>query len=171
MSPVHAYISSFLPKLLLSSLPLSALAFLLDGRIRALMLPYLSFIALISGLAHKEWRFVIYAVPAFNVAAARAAAWLYVPPMFHTCVSGPDLPCRMGRRKGTLIGRLCFLSVPAMLLANCFATALLARASFANYPGGAALHAFNQIIAPEPHGSSLLPSHISLALNSPISDI
>lgn len=95
MSPVHAYISSFLPKLLLSSLPLSALAFLLDGRIRALMLPYLSFIALISGLAHKEWRFVIYAVPAFNVAAARAAAWLYVSPMFHTCVSGPDLPCNL----------------------------------------------------------------------------
>ena len=68
--------TSYLPKLLLSSLPLSGLGFLLDGRVRSFLFPYLAFVALISGLAHKEWRFVIYVVPAFNVAAARGAAWL-----------------------------------------------------------------------------------------------
>ena len=54
----------------------NGLGFLLDGRVRSFLLPYLAFIALISGLAHKEWRFVIYVVPAFNVAAARGATWL-----------------------------------------------------------------------------------------------
>ncbi len=75
-SPPYAYFTSFLPKLLLSSLPLSALGCLLDSRIRSLLLPYLAFVGLISGLAHKEWRFVIYVVPAFNIAAARGAVWL-----------------------------------------------------------------------------------------------
>ena len=79
VEPFHMYFSSYLPKLLLSSLPLSVFGLLLDPRIRALLIPYLAFIGIIGGLAHKEWRFVIYVVPAFNVAAARGAAWLYVP--------------------------------------------------------------------------------------------
>ena len=66
---------------------------------------------------------------------------------------GSDLAHRVGRPKGSLFGRLCFLVVPAMLLANCFATAFLARSSFANYPGGSALHAFNQLFASEEHGT------------------
>lgn len=76
VEPFHTYVTSYLPKLLLSSLPLAGLGFALDSRVRSFLLPYLAFVALISGLAHKEWRFVIYAVPAFNVAAARGATWL-----------------------------------------------------------------------------------------------
>ncbi|KAI0787333.1 Alg9-like mannosyltransferase family-domain-containing protein [Fomes fomentarius] len=131
VSPFHAYLTSYLPKLLLSSLPLSAFGLLSDSRIRAPLIPYLAFILLISGLAHKEWRFVIYVVPAFNIAAARGAAWL------------------TSRRKGSLFGRLCSLAVVAFLAANCAATFLPSRSSFANYPGGAALGAFNQIYASE----------------------
>lgn len=47
-------------------------------------MPYIVFILLISGLGHKEWRFVIYSVPAFNIAAARGANWLYVPRTYCT---------------------------------------------------------------------------------------
>jgi len=65
-----------LPKLLLSSLPLSFVGLIVDNHIRALALPSLLFIGLISNLAHKEWRFIIYVVPVFNVAAARGATWL-----------------------------------------------------------------------------------------------
>ncbi|KAI0715822.1 alpha-1,6-mannosyltransferase subunit [Cerioporus squamosus] len=141
-SPTYAYFTSLLPKLLLSSMPLSALGCLLDARIRSLLLPYLAFVGLISGLAHKEWRFVIYVVPAFNIAAARGAVWL------------------TSRRKGTLLGRLSFLAVVAMLAGNCFATFLLARSSFANYPGGTALYAFNHLLH---RRSTVLSLHVHIS--------
>ncbi|PIL35310.1 hypothetical protein GSI_02035 [Ganoderma sinense ZZ0214-1] len=133
VEPFHAYATSYLPKLLLSSFPLAGLGFLLDGRVRSFLLPYLAFVGLISGLAHKEWRFVVYAVPAFNVAAARGASWL------------------ASRRKGSLFGQLCFLAVLGLLAANAAATLLFAQASAANYPGGTALHRFNEQFAADPH--------------------
>ena len=63
-----------LPKLLLSSFPLSLVGLLIDPRIRSLLFPAITFVGLLSALGHKEWRFVIYVVPFFNVAAAKAAA-------------------------------------------------------------------------------------------------
>ncbi|KAI0309435.1 GPI mannosyltransferase, partial [Amylostereum chailletii] len=69
VSPPHAYFSSHLPKLLLGALPLSVLGFLVDPRARATLFPALVFVGLISALGHKEWRFVVYVVPVFNVAA------------------------------------------------------------------------------------------------------
>ncbi|KAI9000476.1 Alg9-like mannosyltransferase family-domain-containing protein [Trametes punicea] len=131
VSPFHAYFTSHLPKLLLSAAPLSALGAMLESRIRALLMPYIAFTLLISALSHKEWRFIIYVVPVFNIAAARGASWL------------------VSRPKSKLFGRLSFLTVAAMIAANCAATFLLARSSFANYPGGAALYAFNQLFASE----------------------
>ncbi|KAI0635529.1 Alg9-like mannosyltransferase family-domain-containing protein [Trametes polyzona] len=131
VSPAHAYFSSHLPKLLLSAAPLSALGALLDNRVRGLLVPYVTFLALMSGLGHKEWRFIIYVVPVFNVAAARGAHWL------------------LTRKKSTLFGRVSFLAVAGMLAANAFVTFLLVRSACANYPGGAALYAFNQLFAHE----------------------
>lgn len=75
-SPVHAYFLSHLPKLLLGSLPLAILGAISDNRVRALMYPPVLFIALISCLGHKEWRFIIYVVPLFNIAAARGVWWM-----------------------------------------------------------------------------------------------
>ncbi|KAI0351772.1 hypothetical protein OH77DRAFT_1506366 [Trametes cingulata] len=131
VSPFHVYFTSHIPKLLLTAAPLSILGAVLDRRIRGLLVPYLAFLVLISGLGHKEWRFIIYVVPTFNLAAARGANWL------------------LSRKKSTLFGRLSFLAVAGMLFLNCAATFLLARSSCANYPGGAALYAFNQLFASE----------------------
>lgn len=43
-----------------------------------------------------------------------------------------------------------------MLGANCLATFLLARSACANYPGGASLYAFNQLLASEHNGTRSL---------------
>jgi len=75
-SPAYTYFLSHLPKLLLGSLPLALLGAVLDDRIRALIIPPVMFIGLISGLGHKEWRFIIYVVPLFDIAAARGARWM-----------------------------------------------------------------------------------------------
>ncbi|PCH42136.1 glycosyltransferase family 22 protein [Wolfiporia cocos MD-104 SS10] len=125
--PYHTYFSSFLPKLLLSSLPLSVLGFLANSHVRGLVVQVVIFIVLISGLGHKEWRFVIYVIPVFNIAAACGAAWL------------------VSRRKSTIFGKLCLLAVIGLLAFNCLATYLLTITSMANYPGGEALAAFNEI--------------------------
>ena len=144
------YFSSYLPKLLLSSLPLSGLGFLLDPRIRSLLIPYLAFIGIISGLAHKEWRFVIYVVPAFNIAAARSHHDLVVAPLLF-----PDhRHRRTSGRKGSVFGQLCFLAVVGMLVLNAVATFLSTQASAANYPGGTALYTFNDQFSSEDSGMS-----------------
>ncbi|KAG1814077.1 glycosyltransferase family 22 protein [Suillus variegatus] len=124
-SPVHAYFLSHLPKLLLGSLPLAVLGAISDNRVRALMYPPVLFIALISCLGHKEWRFIIYVVPLFNIAAARGAWWM------------------VSRRKGGLFGRMMFLAAMGILALNCAITIVSTRASMANYPGGSALLTFN----------------------------
>lgn len=48
----------------------------LDHRIRSMLVAPLAFIAVLSALGHKEWRFIIYVVPLVNIAAARGAQWM-----------------------------------------------------------------------------------------------
>lgn len=80
LSPPHTYFTSHLPKLLLSSLPLAFLSLVLPSSARnrtwTTLLPHILFVLGLSALGHKEWRFVVYVVPMFNVAAARSAHWL-----------------------------------------------------------------------------------------------
>ncbi|KAF8910453.1 Alg9-like mannosyltransferase family-domain-containing protein [Gymnopilus junonius] len=138
-SPRHTYLTSFLPKLLLASLPLSVIGVISDRRrIFALLLPSLLFLGLISNLGHKEWRFVVYVVPVFNVAAARGARWM------------------VSRRKNAFLGRLAFLAACGLIFVNIFVTTLLTLASTRNYPGGEALFTFHQLYpkfrtSPTPH--------------------
>ncbi|PPQ74041.1 hypothetical protein CVT24_012343 [Panaeolus cyanescens] len=127
VSPRHVYYTSYLPKLLLSALPLSIIGFLVDQRFRELFLPSVAFISLISNLGHKEWRFIVYVVPIFNIAAARGCRFL------------------ASRRKSTIVGRLMFLIPIGGLLVNVLFTFLSTKASCANYPGGEALTRFHGI--------------------------
>ncbi|KAG2145216.1 glycosyltransferase family 22 protein [Suillus clintonianus] len=138
-SPIHAYFLSHLPKLLLGSLPLAVLGAVVDGRVQALIHPPLLFIGLISSLGHKEWRFIIYVVPLFNIAAARGAWWM------------------VSRRKGGLFGRMMFLAAMGILVLNCAITVVSTRASMANYPGGSALATFDNQYA----GKHAVHVHIS----------
>ncbi|OJA08470.1 hypothetical protein AZE42_02833 [Rhizopogon vesiculosus] len=124
-SPGYAYFLSHLPKLLLGSLPLAVVGAVSDTRIRALIIPPVIFIGLISGLGHKEWRFIVYVVPLFNIAAARGARWM------------------ISRRKGSIFGQMMFVAVMATLAVNCAITIASTCASMANYPGGSTLAKFN----------------------------
>lgn len=60
----------------MSSLPLAIIGAISDSRIRRVLIVPVEYITFISLLGHKEWRFVIYTIPFFNVAGARGAYWL-----------------------------------------------------------------------------------------------
>lgn len=78
VSPFYVYFTTHLPKLLLTGLPLAILGLIVDSEARSLSIPYFAFILLLSFHGHKEWRFIIYVIPIWNIVAARGAAWLWV---------------------------------------------------------------------------------------------
>lgn len=119
----------------------------MDSRIRAVLAPHIAFVALISLLAHKEWRFIVYVVPVFNISAARAGRWMYVC-SFRLFFFVDDMH-RLSRRKSTNLGRLLFLAFWSLIVINIGATTVFAITSMANYPGGAALTQFTQSYSPE----------------------
>ncbi|KAF8717749.1 Alg9-like mannosyltransferase family, partial [Rhizoctonia solani] len=145
ISPWHTYLTQHLPKLLLGSTPLALYACaptaleraLLKTNdkansphspsiVRELLTPYVAFVLLISGLGHKEWRFVVYVVPIINVAAAIGAKRL---------LSFPSGPLRV-------LGRLAMFGLVGC---NIAATLLLTAISRTNYPGGHALALINSL--------------------------
>ena len=67
--------------LTLGAFPLALVAPMIDRRIAKLYVPIIVFVAALSKLGHKEWRFVIYVVPWLNVGAAVTASVMYV---FHS---------------------------------------------------------------------------------------
>lgn len=113
----------------MTALPLAMFGIVLDKRLRQLALPSLCFIGLLSALGHKEWRFIIYVIPIFNVCAAKALAWLF------------------GRPKSSTGGKLCFAFAIGCIGLNMLATTGTMAASVENYPGGVALDRFNHIYA------------------------
>ncbi|KAL9713996.1 Dol-P-Man:Man(7)GlcNAc(2)-PP-Dol alpha-1,6-mannosyltransferase [Leucoagaricus gongylophorus] len=90
VSPWQTYFTVHLPRLLMTGFPVAYIGLLSDPRISFFLLPHIAFIFLISNLGHKEWRFIIYSVPAFNVVAARGFKYL------------PSLPAPRGTRKPCL---------------------------------------------------------------------
>ncbi|KIY44223.1 glycosyltransferase family 22 protein [Fistulina hepatica ATCC 64428] len=136
-SPFHTYFTNSLPKVLLIGYPLAIVGFVLDARVRSVLAPHWVFILLISCLAHKEWRFIVYVVPVCNVAAARA---------LRAMVSRP--------RRG-FVGRFMFLAAFGAIILNTIATSILTMSSAENYPGGTALALFNRMYnestTPTPH--------------------
>lgn len=70
VSPFYHYLFPALPKVLHLTLPFTFFSLFIDRRTRRLITPCIGFIILMSGLKHKEWRFIVYVVPAFFVAAS-----------------------------------------------------------------------------------------------------
>ncbi|XP_055937147.1 dol-P-Man:Man(7)GlcNAc(2)-PP-Dol alpha-1,6-mannosyltransferase-like isoform X1 [Argiope bruennichi] len=126
-SPWAWYFYSALPRALFFSTLFIPFAFLLDYRIRALIYPALGFIVLYSFLPHKELRFIMYAIPLLNVAAARTCAHLW-------------------NNRFKSIPYTLFVQFAGLhLMMNMCATILILNISSHNYPGGVAMANLHEI--------------------------
>ncbi|KAG0179922.1 dolichyl-P-Man:Man(7)GlcNAc(2)-PP-dolichol alpha-1,6-mannosyltransferase [Apophysomyces sp. BC1034] len=128
--PFHAYFVNFLPRLLLVSYPLSAIAFITDARIRRILTPALIYIAAFSLLPHKEWRFIIYTVPIFTAAAASVVAKVSV------------------RMKRSYIYSIILLGIIGAMVFSWAGSSLMFVISRRNYPGGHALYTLHALEDP-----------------------
>ncbi|KAF2442291.1 glycosyltransferase family 22 protein [Karstenula rhodostoma CBS 690.94] len=128
VSPWYFYFVNALPRLMIN--PLTYLfcipAALLPAATRArsldLLVPTLTFVGLFSFLPHKEWRFIIYIVPALTGVAAAGASWIWTR-----------------RGKTWLYAALSLALIGSVLVSFVASIALLAISSL-NYPGGEAIH-------------------------------
>ncbi|OJD29840.1 alpha-mannosyltransferase subunit [Diplodia corticola] len=134
-SPTHYYFLSALPKLLLNPLtytlllPLSLLNAATRGPSAALLAPCLAFVAIYSALPHKEWRFIIYVVPALTACASASAGWIST---------------RYAKARAYRVASWVLLA--SVVLSGAVSAALLA-VSAQNYPGGTALVRLHSIVA------------------------
>ncbi len=159
VSPPHWYFSSALPRALLLAYPLALLSLSLAPRTRQLVLVPLAYVALYSALPHKELRFVTYAVPPLNVAAAAALAKIY----------RAIAPARGGGPARAAIAAAIGLGALCAQLAACF---VFVAASRLNYPGAAALHVAHRLgdLASRP-GASARPAYVHIGVDAAMSGV
>lgn len=130
-SPFHFYFLNALPRLLLNP---ATYLFCIPSALNAgptsrdILIPQIAFIAIYSLLPHKEWRFILYTIPAFTAVAAGGAGWIWT------------------RRGKTAMYRLYSITLVLSTLAS-FAVSLgLLYISSLNYPGGEALQRLHDIV-------------------------
>ncbi|ORY96158.1 Alg9-like mannosyltransferase family-domain-containing protein [Syncephalastrum racemosum] len=128
--PFYSYFVLFLPRLLMVSYPLAALAFVCDTRVRRLLFPALVYIGVFSALPHKEWRFIMYTIPLFTAAAASLVGqlWIYRRRSWLYCIS--------------------LLAIIGGALLSLAGSGLLVYISSLNYPGGHALSKLHMVEEP-----------------------
>lgn len=136
-SPPTFYFVNALPRLLLNPMtfvvciPLALGVKSTQKTSQDILTPHLGFIALYSLLPHKEWRFIIYSVPAFTAVASAGASWIWT------------------RRAKTLVYRVLSLALIVTTLASFAASFGIMLISSLNYPGGEALQHLHGL-DPEP---------------------
>lgn len=128
----HFYFSNAIPRLLLNpctyliGIPLAMYQPSTRAATRCLLTPSLAFVALFSLQPHKEWRFILYAVPPFTAAAALGASYIWT------------------HRTKSLIYRLLSLAMLLSPLASfAISNFILLPSSAANYPGAYALQSLH----------------------------
>ncbi|OWZ79285.1 alpha-1,6-mannosyltransferase [Cryptococcus neoformans Bt85] len=122
-------------KLCLASAPLALVGCYISLRqsereremLKILLGPVMGLVGILSMVKHKEWRFVVYAVPLINIIAARGACFLW---------SRQSIPFQLLSKPIQLQG----LFIKAIVLLLCFcnigATIFFSSISRLNYPGG-----------------------------------
>ncbi|KAK5155911.1 alpha-1,6- mannosyltransferase [Recurvomyces mirabilis] len=125
-SPFHFYFLNALPRLLLNPMSLVLIPYTLSLKAVQhigfdILAPQILFIAAYSLLPHKEWRFIIYSIPAFTVVASAGAGWIWT------------------RRMKSTLYSLVALTLVGSTIASFLASMGLLYISSLNYPGGQAL--------------------------------
>ena len=127
--PWHFYFTNAVPRLLLNPLTyVVGLPFALyqpstRGLAANTLIPSLFFLAIYSAQPHKEWRFIIYTIPALTAAASLGASYIWT------------------HRTKSLLYRLLSLGMLVSTFASfLLSTFVLLPASSANYPGAHALN-------------------------------
>lgn len=134
IEPWHAYFTRHLPKILLLSYPPAILSAIGPPKSRMLAAPALCSVALVSQLKHKEWRFVIYAVPLLSAACLRTTNAM--------CVNGSQLPEWFTDGSSTSVRqwpKFRLLALMALGGSTLMATSFSTFVSHHNYPGGEAM--------------------------------
>ncbi|QIW95844.1 hypothetical protein AMS68_001362 [Peltaster fructicola] len=132
-SPFHYYIVNTLPRLLLNPvaylvcLPAAFAVQATRQTSQDILTPHMAFILVYSLLPHKEWRFVMYSIPAFTAVAAGGAAWIW-----------------NRRAKSKLLHALSLLLIASTALTFLISTGILYISSL-NYPGGEALRLLHRL--------------------------
>lgn len=148
VDPWYFYFASALPRLLLNPLtwlvciPTSLLADTTRRASLSLIVPSLAFVAVYSFQPHKEWRFIIYIIPALTAAAAQGAANIWT-----------------NRGKSLVYRLLSFSLVLSTFGSFLFSTFILLPISSANYPGAQAIQRVHF------HGQGTQP-HITLYMGN-----
>jgi alpha-1,6-mannosyltransferase len=128
-SPFYFYFIDALPRLLLN--PAIYFCILIGTNLAPssdILRPQLIFIAIYSLLPHKEWRFIIYSVPAFTAVAAAGAGWIWI------------------RRNKAWIWKLLSIALVVLTAASYVASLGFLYISSLNYPGGEALALLHQVV-------------------------
>lgn len=129
-SPFHYYFLNALPRLLLNPvtylicIPMA----LMQKTSQDILTPHLAFILAYSLLPHKEWRFIIYSIPAFTAVAAGGAGWIWT------------------RRNKSLVYLALSVSIILSTIASFLLSGALLYISSLNYPGGEALRTLHALV-------------------------
>lgn len=132
-SPWYFYFFDALPRLLLNPLtylvciPMAIAVKATRQRCIDLLIPPLAFISLYSCLPHKEWRFIVYAVPPLTAVAAIGASWIWT------------------RRAKSHLYQILSIGLVISTIASFSVSFMMLALSAANYPGGEALTRLHQI--------------------------
>ncbi|KAF2831503.1 hypothetical protein CC86DRAFT_342364 [Ophiobolus disseminans] len=128
VSPWHYYFVNALPRLLLNPatyllcIPIAVLNVATRKQSLDLLVPLVGFVGLYSILPHKEWRFIIYVIPALTGVSAAGASWIWT------------------RRSKSIIYAGLSLGLAVSVILSFVASATILALSSLNYPGATALN-------------------------------
>ncbi|KAJ3344768.1 hypothetical protein HDU83_004762 [Entophlyctis luteolus] len=124
-SPWHAYITELLPRIAPIASPIAAIGAAALPSVRAMLTPAAFFVAAMSVIGHKEWRFVMPVLPLVNLAAAVTATRV------------------LSARRIRAIAAIVAIGVAA---AGAVVVLVGVEVSSRNYPGGVALSVAHRVL-------------------------